>query len=536
MARSFRISLGAGRTSMIVAAAAWVLGCMDAVEPSDVVLIQPVTDTIVSGTAGQAVAAPLRVLVTDAQGTPLPGIAVSFLTKEGSVEFPMVVTSSDGLASPGAWTLGPRAAPQNLTARARYDQVIFRASARPGPVDWLWITGGAYQTGAPDAELPSPLTFVVWDSNSNPIPGVLVTFSVIKGGGVVEAASAVTDAAGLLSARWTLGPEGGLQQVRAEAGAETLIVSAIAACDVESAGCGLTAAVPCEAPDECGRIAFVSSRDGNEEIYSIHANGTGLVRLTEDPGSDRSPAWSPDGDRIAFVSDRNGLAQVYVMDADGSDVVRLTDAVRGAFDPTWSADGQDVAYATAGDTIWTVSANASLGVGASPLFVRQGVNLQPSWSPDGSRLAVVSDWNAFDFVQDVYVWTPGEAETAAVDLTGDNIFDHVDYSNPSWSPDGETLAIAITNTTFFGTYGEICETMLGVLPASGGTPTALFLAASFTESSWSPDGAHIAFTANTSAAYPILMSGGETGIAWIRTDGAEGGIIVEDGYSPDWTP
>lgn len=40
-------------------------------------------------------------------------------------------------------------------------------------------------------------------------------------------------------------------------------------------------------------IAFISSRDGNPEIYTMKADGSGQTRLTNDPASDKSPAWSP---------------------------------------------------------------------------------------------------------------------------------------------------------------------------------------------------------------------------------------------------
>src|SRR5216117_1165506 len=44
-----------------------------------------------------------------------------------------------------------------------------------------------------------------------------------------------------------------------------------------------------------GKIAFTSDRDGNPEIYVMNADGTEQVRLTNNPGLDDFPTWSPDG-------------------------------------------------------------------------------------------------------------------------------------------------------------------------------------------------------------------------------------------------
>src|SRR5437016_4483694 len=67
-----------------------------------------------------------------------------------------------------------------------------------------------------------------------------------------------------------------------------------------------------------GRIAFVSNRDGNNEIYVMDANGSGVTRLTNNAAGDSGPAWSPDGTQIAFSSSRDGNAEIYAMNADGS--------------------------------------------------------------------------------------------------------------------------------------------------------------------------------------------------------------------------
>jgi Tol biopolymer transport system component len=73
-----------------------------------------------------------------------------------------------------------------------------------------------------------------------------------------------------------------------------------------------------------GQIAFVSDRDGNQEIWVMNADGTNLRNITNHRAHDWMPTWSPDGTRIAFVSDRDGNWEIYVMNADGTNLRRLT--------------------------------------------------------------------------------------------------------------------------------------------------------------------------------------------------------------------
>src|SRR5678816_3786208 len=67
----------------------------------------------------------------------------------------------------------------------------------------------------------------------------------------------------------------------------------------------------------------------------MNADGLGQTRLTNNAAYDSSPAWSPDGSRIAFVSFRDVNAEIYVMSATGANVIRLTTGT-GQVSPSWS--------------------------------------------------------------------------------------------------------------------------------------------------------------------------------------------------------
>ncbi len=66
------------------------------------------------------------------------------------------------------------------------------------------------------------------------------------------------------------------------------------------------------------KIAFMSDRDGNWEIYVIHTDGSGLKRLTKNAAIDGLPTWSPDGKTLAFVSNQGGAWAIWAMNPDGS--------------------------------------------------------------------------------------------------------------------------------------------------------------------------------------------------------------------------
>jgi Tol biopolymer transport system component len=101
---------------------------------------------------------------------------------------------------------------------------------------------------------------------------------------------------------------------------------------------------PVESPRENGKIAFMSTRDGNWEIYVMNADGTNPTRLTNNDDLDQDPDWSPDGEKIVFISDRDGNTEIYVMNADGTGQTRLTNTRSFELAPVWSPDGTKIAF------------------------------------------------------------------------------------------------------------------------------------------------------------------------------------------------
>ena len=70
-------------------------------------------------------------------------------------------------------------------------------------------------------------------------------------------------------------------------------------------------------------MAFASERSGNSDVYVMGADGSNVTQLTNHPGTDSEPVWSPDGAQLAFASNRAGPAEVYLMDNSGEGLKRL---------------------------------------------------------------------------------------------------------------------------------------------------------------------------------------------------------------------
>ncbi len=147
------------------------------------------------------------------------------------------------------------------------------------------------------------------------------------------------------------------------------------------------------------KIAFHSDIDGNFDIWVMNVaplaggtGGTGLVNLTRDGAEDKFPAWSPDGKKIAFASMRTGNHDIWVMNADGSNPTNLTQHPARDRYPIWSPNGKQMTFNTDRDRKQEVYMMNSDGSGLKNITntPKHDEGLA-DWSPDGRRLLLYSE-------------------------------------------------------------------------------------------------------------------------------------------------
>ncbi|MFC3120445.1 TolB family protein [Agaribacter flavus] len=94
-----------------------------------------------------------------------------------------------------------------------------------------------------------------------------------------------------------------------------------------------------------GRLLF-QSKASPSQISIANIDGSNVIQLTDDETNNMSPKISPDGKQIAYLSNRDGNQEVYVMDLDGSNQMRLTKNDIQEWDPAWSPDGSKVYFSS----------------------------------------------------------------------------------------------------------------------------------------------------------------------------------------------
>lgn len=245
-------------------------------------------------------------------------------------------------------------------------------------------------------------------------------------------------------------------------------------------------------PETLYQLAFSNTgSDGNNEIYTILSDRTGLTGLTSTAQRECGPAWSPDGSKIAFYVHYNDLNwSEFIMDADGQNIKRLTNTAKVCDGtPAWSPDGRFIAFGrwypqeNYRAELWMMNAD-----GTDQHRVGTFSADSPSWSPDGSEMAISYHIN-------------NRSGIAIVSQDGSDLreisTEGTENWSPAWSPDGTKIAFQSNRTGDHEIYTMNSDgsdpLMLTNHPGEDGEPD------------WSPDGKRIAYSSMISGRYEIKV-------------------------------
>lgn len=193
-------------------------GCTKTVEAPSASRLSIVQGHLQTAAVGTLLPTPVIMRVFGTDGKPIAGIPISFsVIAGGGVVDPATGKSDANGEVKAKWTLGPSSPTQSVAASAPNVEAVILNALAILPSDMI-VAQGNSQTARPSTALPVQLVLRVTGANNVPIPGQTVAFSIGSGGGSISPQSAVTNAVGEVTVRWTLGPTAGPQTATATAG------------------------------------------------------------------------------------------------------------------------------------------------------------------------------------------------------------------------------------------------------------------------------------------------------------------------------
>ncbi|NNE71067.1 MAG: hypothetical protein HKN29_11990, partial [Rhodothermales bacterium] len=274
-------------------------------------------------------------------------------------------------------------------------------------------------------------------------------------------------------------------------------------------------------PDPENRIAFISNRSGNWDIFTMTTDGSDLKSLTTNEAGDHFPRWIAGGTRLAFRSQRgraDGGWDRWEIDLDGTDAAaadlpaRLNNPDVGMF-PEVHPSGSYLVNAAerSGEQdiyVWRFDGGGERVVAPAP-----GLDYRPLFSPDGEHILFISERD-------------GNAEVYSVAFDGTDVRRLTRSAGidryARWSPDGTKIGFVSDRDGDLEVF---------VMDADGSDTRQLtFNEAEDGEISWSPDSQQLAFRSDT-------PGNGEIYIVDLET-GAIKNLTNHEGYDgePTWSP
>jgi TolB protein len=184
-------------------------------------------------------------------------------------------------------------------------------------------------------------------------------------------------------------------------------------------------------PDGNTLLMSETTPAGNANILTVDLATRRSHRLTDNNSIDVSPCFSADGTQIVFNSDRDGDQQLYIMGADGTGVKRISFGQGQYATPVWSPRGDLIAFTRFGGSTFSIGVMRPDGSGErilSESFYVEG----PTFAPNGRVLMFWRETPSRDKFGHGF-----SARLVSIDITGFNerqLTTPTDASAPSWGP------------------------------------------------------------------------------------------------------
>jgi len=235
-----------------------------------------------------------------------------------------------------------------------------------------------------------------------------------------------------------------------------------------------------------GPAAAAWSPDGTELVYAMQGSlwrqrlgSTEAVQLTDGPGYDNEPDWSPDGKRILYTSYRNDALELWVLELATGRTQALVANGAANLDARWSPDGSKVAFVSTAfhgrfHVFVVPVANANGSPSGEPVRITEEHDsglpryyyskfdqyLSPTWSPDGKELILISNrgdvWGSGD------LWRMEARPGAAMRMVRKEETNW--KARPDWARDGKRVV--------YSSYLGRQRNQLWLTTAEGGTPSS----------------------------------------------------------------
>jgi len=266
---------------------------------------------------------------------------------------------------------------------------------------------------------------------------------------------------------------------------------------------------------ETDKIVFTSNRDGYNEIYTMNADGSGVVRLTNNSAHDSDPDWSPDGTKIVFLSKRDGNTEIYTMNADGTGQTRITDNPSFEDHASWSHDGKKIVFTSNSSSNYEIYTMNADGTGQTRITDNPSGDYAPNWSHDGKKIVFKSHRDGNPEIYTMNADGTGEP----VNLTNNPGED----SDPAWSHDGKKISFTSNRNGNWEVYTMNADGTEEPVNLTNNPSIEYY-------TNWSHDDSKIAFTSYRDENWEVYT---------MNADGSEQTNLTKNSSgesSPSWSP